>query len=90
MDFISILIFWRFSFFSDLNFFFFKSRFLDKINNANEIAPYQSKCKDYEWRMGLKVGDEIDGCDTAHVWYNATILDVRENQSEDGELLKEI
>jgi hypothetical protein len=65
------------------------NRFLDKVANANEIAPFKSKSKDYEWRAGLKVGDEVDACDTAHVWYNATVLNVRDTQTEEGDNIRE-
>jgi hypothetical protein len=54
------------------------------------MAPYQSKCKDFDWRLSLKEGDEIDCCDTSHVWYNATVLKQRENTFEDNRSVKEI
>jgi len=32
-------------------------------------------CKDWEWRLNLKVGDIIDVSDTTSIWYNATVLE---------------
>ena len=45
--------------------------------SANEIAPYKTKCTDFEWRMNLKQGDELDALDTTNSWYRATVIDVR-------------
>ena len=64
-------------------------RYVDKANNAQEIAPYKTRCTDHDWRLNLKVGDEIDTCDTSHVWYTSTVLEVRE-QGESDKYYKEI
>lgn len=30
-----------------------------------------------KWRQNLEVGQEIDGLDTEHLWYNSMVLQVR-------------
>jgi hypothetical protein len=59
------------------NFFHSKPRYIEKQSNVHEIAPFKTRCHDFEWRNSLKPGDEIDACDTTSVWYNATVLDTR-------------
>ena len=39
------------------------------------FAPLGSRCKDYDWRMSLKVGDQLDAQDTKAVWYFSTIAE---------------
>ena len=68
----------------------FTERTLSKAANAHEIAPYKTKCKDFEWRLALKTGDELDACDTSNVWYNVTILDERMNTTNQGKEYKEL
>ena len=36
--------------------------------------PQNSYCKDFEWRLRLDVGDQIDISDSNNVWYNGTVL----------------
>jgi len=66
------------------------SRYIDKENNAHEISPYKSKCKDFDWRLSIKAGDQIDACDTSQVWYNATVLSDREVKIDPERSIKEI
>jgi len=65
-------------------------RYIEKTNNAHEIAPYKSRCKDFDWRLSIKKGDVIDVCDTSHVWYNATVLQEREFTIDEDKPIKEI
>jgi len=65
-------------------------RYIDKKANVHEIAPYKQNCNDLEWRLSLKEGDQIDACDTSHVWYNATVLGVRQTPIEDGSNVNEL
>lgn len=67
----------------------FNLRYIEKQLNANEVAPNKTRCLDFDWRSSLKTGDEIDACDTTSVWYNATVLDSREN-GEGDKAYKEI
>lgn len=48
--------------------------------NSYNIMPYESLSFDYEWREGLKSGDEIDYLDNKS-WYRSTVLDMRETLS---------
>lgn len=62
-----------------------KYRYLERFSGG--IRPFQSKCKDFEWRESLNVTDVVDVCDTCKVWYNCTVLDVRLNFDENKEVL---
>ena len=42
-----------------------------------DIAPYNSKSHDFEWRLSVQIGDVIDACDPQMVWYKSTILKKR-------------
>jgi hypothetical protein len=46
-------------------------------SNSFEIAPLGSYSDDFNWRLTIEKGDEIDVCDTARIWYNSTVLDKR-------------
>lgn len=57
-----------------------------KFSNLNDIisiktifAPLNSRCKDHDWRMGLKIGDLIDAQDNKLIWYLSTVVDVIDN-----------
>jgi hypothetical protein len=39
-----------------------------------DIMPLGTRCHDFEWRLNLKPGDQIDCSDTSNVWYRATVL----------------
>jgi len=54
------------------------------------LAPYKTKCHDFEWRQNIQENDEVDACDTSHVWYNATVLATRTLPSDDGNSIKEL
>jgi len=54
------------------------------------MAPFKTRCKDFEWRESLKVGDQLDACDTSNVWYNVTVLDTREKQISEDKVAKEV
>ncbi len=43
--------------------------------NSIEILPQNTRCLDYDWRLDIKIGDEIDGEDGINIWYNCTVLD---------------
>jgi hypothetical protein len=66
------------------------NRFLEKEQNAHELAPFKSRCTDFDWRMTIKAGDLVDACDTSHIWYNATVLNDREVQIDNNRTVKEI
>lgn len=61
-------------------------RYLDKTVSVNEIMPFKSKTPDYEWRLGIKIGDIIDVCDTSNVWYNSTVLDINTEEIDGMEV----
>lgn len=63
---------------------------MDKTANANEIAQYRTKCRDFEWRQSLKEGDVLDACDTSQVWYNVTVLDTRDVEIDAERKCKEV
>ena len=48
-----------------------------------EIQPYKSFSVDYEWRESLAVGVELDGLDTENLWYNSTVIAVRQDKDKD-------
>ncbi len=66
------------------------TKYPEKSSNIHEIAPYQSKCKDWDWRMSLKVNDELDASDTTNVWYNATVLEERKLPIEEDRYYREV
>lgn len=39
------------------------------------FAPLGTRSKDYDWRIGLKVGDQLDAQDTKSIWYLSTIAE---------------
>lgn len=51
------------------------------------IAPYKTKSANFDWRMGLKVGDIIDCEDHYGGWYGSTILEIIERDN-DKKLIK--
>jgi hypothetical protein len=65
-------------------------RFIDKTAQCNEIAPFGTKCVDFDWRLSLKVGDEVDACDSHHVWYSSTVVGIRETQLYEGRVFTEV
>jgi len=65
-------------------------RYLNKISNANQIAPYQSRCKDFEWRVNLKPNDEIDVCNNSSRWCSATVLETKQSEEENDYPAKEV
>ena len=40
---------------------------------------------DFDWRFKIKKGDLVDVCDTAHVWYTCTVIDVSKSDEEEDE-----
>lgn len=55
-----------------------------KYANSNEptllrdqpwFAPLGSRCRDFDWRMNLKVGDVLDAQDSKTIWYFSTIAE---------------
>lgn len=42
--------------------------------------PENTRAKDFDWRLNLKVGDEIDAEDSSLVWYKATVLGFEKNR----------
>ena len=40
--------------------------------------------------MNIQENDEIDACDTSHVWYNATVLSTRTVPGHEGASIKEL
>lgn len=56
---------------------FILTRDLNRMLNMNEIASYKTKCTDFDWRMNLKQGDELDVLDMTCMWHSATVEDVR-------------
>jgi hypothetical protein len=65
-------------------------RYIDKNTQASELALPGTKTKDFDWRLSLKVGDEVDACDISQVWYNSTILAIRETPISDDRKYTEI
>ncbi|EAR94410.2 ubiquitin carboxy-terminal hydrolase (macronuclear) [Tetrahymena thermophila SB210] len=57
-----------------------------------DIREKGSKCPDeeMEWRLQLKEGDLVDCCDTSHVFYNSTVLQVKEIEDEQGYTIKQV
>jgi len=39
------------------------------------FAPLGTRCKDYDWRVSLRVGDLLDAQDTKSIWYLSTIAE---------------
>jgi len=39
------------------------------------FAPLGTRCKDYDWRNGLKVNDMVDAQDSKNIWYYSTIVE---------------
>ena len=66
------------------------NRYVEKNNQAHEIAALGTKTKDYEWRMNLKAGDFIDACDPSNVWTPSIIVDQRQLNFDDKFILNEI
>ncbi len=46
--------------------------------DSHDLAPYGSRSFGKEWRLGLKKDDLVDCLDTSAIWYQSTILDVKE------------
>lgn len=44
--------------------------------NSYMIAPYKSRSKNFDWRMGLKEGDLVDCEDHYGGWYPCTIQEI--------------
>ena len=56
-----------------------------------EIARPGTRCKDYEWRLNLQKGDEIDACSSSSTWCHAVILDTRESETYESDVpVKEV
>ena len=45
---------------------------------SSEIAPLNTYSTENEWKVDIKVGDELDAFDKAKVWYPSTVLDIKE------------
>ncbi|KAL4448730.1 hypothetical protein ABPG74_012819 [Tetrahymena malaccensis] len=58
--------------------------------SSYQIASLGSKSLDFEWREQLKVGDEVDFVDTYNIWRNATILDIKEVELNNGTTVKSV
>jgi len=53
--------------------------------------PEKTRCTDFDWRIGLKVGDLLDVSDSQNVWYNSTVLKVKsEKDLENQEIATEV
>jgi len=52
-----------------------------------ELAPIGTRSTDFEWRLGLKVGDLVDCCEHEGNWYVSTITKIKEG-SNGGKLVR--
>ncbi|KAL4498387.1 hypothetical protein ABPG72_013193 [Tetrahymena utriculariae] len=58
--------------------------------SSYQIASLGSKSLDFEWREQLKVGDEVDFVDSYNIWRNATILEQKEVEINNGTTIKSV
>ncbi|EAS02785.2 ubiquitin carboxy-terminal hydrolase (macronuclear) [Tetrahymena thermophila SB210] len=58
--------------------------------SSYQIAPLGTKSLDFEWREQLKVGDEVDFVDSYNIWRNATILEIKEVEVNNGTIVKSV
>jgi len=40
------------------------------------------KSKDFDWRIQLKEGDQVDCCDKMGIWYPSTVLEARSKRTD--------
>lgn len=45
---------------------------------SSDIAPLNTYSPENDWKLDLKVGDEVDALDKAKAWYPSTILAIKE------------
>jgi hypothetical protein len=51
---------------------------------SSDIAPVGEYSTELEWKIEIKVGDEIDAFDKAKQWYASTVLEIKEHTEPDG------
>mmetsp|Transcript_7871 Transcript_7871/g.15214 ORF Transcript_7871/g.15214 Transcript_7871/m.15214 type:complete len:2832 (+) Transcript_7871:1305-9800(+) len=52
--------------------------------NSEQIAPHGTYSSDQEWRVQLTRDSLIDANDTEKLWYNSTILNIRQVENDNG------
>ena len=53
-----------------------------------ELKPNGTKTYDEDWRLTLKVGDEIDAYDCSGKWHRSTVVKAEERVTYDQPLIK--
>lgn len=49
-----------------------------------DLAPAKTYSPENDWKLELKVGDEVDSFDKSRIWYSSTVVSMKENETITG------
>ena len=64
----------------------------DRVLTFGNFDIYQQgiKCRDFKWREQIRVGEELDACDSMGIWYMSTVLEKRSKRTDGCRKIQQI